>query len=31
MSMDDARQRHGQLMKRQFFGREPPRYNPSSF
>lgn len=31
ISMDEARQRHAQLRKRQFFGREPPRYNPSSF
>ncbi|KAI3433446.1 hypothetical protein D9Q98_003260 [Chlorella vulgaris] len=31
MPLEDARQRHSQLMKRQFFGREPPRYNPGSF
>ncbi|PSC73821.1 N-acyl-D-glucosamine 2-epimerase [Micractinium conductrix] len=31
IGMDEARQRHQQLLQRQFFGREPPRYNPSSF
>lgn len=31
ISMEEARQRHHQLLKRQHFGREPPRYNPSSF
>ncbi|KAL4431057.1 hypothetical protein ABPG75_006313 [Micractinium tetrahymenae] len=31
ISMEEARQRHHQLLKRQFFGREPPKYNPASF
>lgn len=31
ISMEEARQRHHQLLKRQHFGREPPPYNPSSF
>ncbi|GAB4817713.1 hypothetical protein N2152v2_004759 [Parachlorella kessleri] len=31
LSMSEARDRHQQLLKRQFFGREPPRYNPSNF
>ncbi|PRW58567.1 LYR motif-containing [Chlorella sorokiniana] len=31
ISMDEARQRHQQLLQRQHFGREPPPYNPASF
>lgn len=31
MSMDEARQRHQQLLKRQHFGRDPLPYNPASF
>lgn len=31
ISMEEARQRHQQLLKRQFFGREPPPYDPSRF
>lgn len=31
LSMEEARQRHRQLLQRQHFGREPPRYDPSKF
>ncbi|KAL4524978.1 hypothetical protein Ndes2526B_g07165 [Nannochloris sp. 'desiccata'] len=31
ISMSEAYEKHQQLLKRQNFGREPPKYNPSSF
>lgn len=31
MSMSEAQERHQSLLRRQYFGREPPRYDPSKF
>lgn len=31
MSMSEAYERHEQLLRRQHFGRAPPKYDPSSF
>ncbi|KFM23227.1 hypothetical protein F751_3418 [Auxenochlorella protothecoides] len=30
-SMPEFRQKHAELLKRQYFGQEPPPYDPSTF
>lgn len=31
ISMSEAYEKHHSLLKRQYFGREPPKYDPGSF